>query len=234
MKKRLLIVLYIVLSIITAKLIMNIALNIIFINKYNSGEYSENESKLLTIINFPEAYIAEYNYGNILYKNKEYKRATEKYKKALNTYVPRNKECNIRINYALSICNMVDLYESTVEDKIKMYESAIEILVEDGCANREDSNGHSEQAEKLKKDIQDEIDRLKNQFPQEQQGNSEEKENRNEEDDNSEEESGYLNELKQEIQDIMEESTGEQKDIEYTYKHMENIIKDTDIKGKNW
>ena len=69
---------------------------------------------------------------------------------------------------------------------------------------------------------------------QEQPGKSEEEKDNNKEDENNEEENDYLNELQQEIEDIMENSIEEQKDIEYTYKHLNGTIQDRKINGRNW
>ena len=65
--KRKIFIIYIILICLTLKLIYNIVLNNILINRYNNGEYSEVQAKILTVANFPQSYVANYNYGNILY-----------------------------------------------------------------------------------------------------------------------------------------------------------------------
>ena len=161
--KRKIFIIYIILICLTLKLIYNIVLNNILINRYNNGEYSEVQAKILTVANFPQSYVANYNYGNILYKNAEYEKAIEEYEKALKSTVPQDKECDIRINYALAICKTVQLdekNEDSIKEAIQIYESAIDILTENGCANRNDNNGHNQKSEQLKMDIQKEIERL--------------------------------------------------------------------------
>ena len=66
MKKKVLIIIYIILILATLKLIYNIAINSILIKEYNNGKYEENNAKALTYLNFPQGYVANYNYGNIL------------------------------------------------------------------------------------------------------------------------------------------------------------------------
>ena len=164
MKKKVLFAIDILLILITVKIIYNIFMNTIVISKYDKGVFLEQPAKMLTFMNFPQSYIAHYNYGNVLYNNGEYESAIDEYKKALKGIVPTLKECSIRINYTLAICKTVQVDEkdeASIRNAIEKYESAINILTEDGCANKNDSNGHSKVAEQLKRDIQKEIDRLK-------------------------------------------------------------------------
>lgn len=228
MKRKILTAIYIILILIAIKLFYNIALNSILIDKYEKGQYSENQAKLLTYINFTQSYVANYNYGNVLYQNGEYERAIEKYKKALKGIIPKDKECNIRINYALAICKTVEVDESdqnSINEAIKTYESAIDVLTEKGCANKDDNNGHNQNAEQLKKDIQKEIDRLrklqKNE-KDESEKDTEEKDNKTTEETES---------IENKIQDIKEDATKEQRETENRYK---NYNKDYKANNKNW
>ncbi len=228
MKRKILIAIYIILILLTLKLIYNNVANSILINNYNRGEYSESQAKSLTYLNFTQSYIANYNYGNILYKNGEYEKAIEEYKKSLDGIVPKKKECNIRINYALAICKTVHVDENdqdSIEEAIKKYESTIDILTENGCANKEDNNGHCENAEKLKNDIQKEIDRLKD-LREVQEDYSEEEEKKDE--NKTEEET---EEIKNKIQNIKEDAIQKQREKENIYK---NFNKNYDATEKNW
>ena len=227
MKRKILIAIYIILILLTIKLFYNIVANSVLINKYNNGQYSESQAKLLTYINFPQGYVANYNYGNILYKNEEYDKAIEKYEKALKGIVPKDKECDIRINYALSICQTVQVNEQdqkSIEEAIKTYESAIDILTEKGCANKEDNNGHNKKAEKLKKDIQEEINRLKKLQNNPKNNNENNKEEASEKTEETET-------IETKIQNIKENATKEQREGENMYK---NFNKGLTKKGKNW
>lgn len=227
MKKKVLITLYILLILLNVKLFYNTIINNSIISQYNKGKYSEKTAKTLTNFNFPQSYIAYYNYGNILYQNGKYTEAIEEYKKALAKRSPKEKECKIRINCALAICKTVQVDEkdqNSITNAIKTYESAIEVLTQKGCANKKDNNGHSQEAQKLKNDIQKEIDRLKKLQQSEQ----------NKDDDKNEEEEKKDKEetIEEKIQEIREEAKKEQRKDE---KEMEGLTKPaTDRNKKNW
>ncbi len=228
MKRKVLIVIYIILILITLKLLSNVLINSILINNYNKGKYSDSQAKALTFLNFPERYIANYNYGNILYQKGEYEKAIEKYAKSLKGFIPKNKECNIRINYALAICKTVSVNEkdqSSINNAIEKYESAIEILTKKGCANKNDDNGHSQKAETLKKDIQKEIDRLKKL----QKNNSNENDNDEEDEDKNKDD---IDNVEEKIKNIKENATQEQRNTENEYKNYGND--DYNKVQKNW
>ena len=228
MKRKVIIVLYIILILIAVKLIYNQLLNTILINDYNNNKYNENYAKALTYVNFPQQYVANYNYGNVLYKNGEYEEAIKKYEEALNGIIPEDKECNIRINYALAICKTVQVDESDSQSKknsIQTYEKAIEVLIEKGCANKDNDNGHSEKAEQLKKDIQKEIDRLKR------------LENSSSDSEEEKEEQKEVNEketetIERKIQDIKENAIQDQREVENKYKNYGNF--NYTMVEKNW
>ncbi len=228
MKRKIIIAIYIILICFTLKFMYNTVANSILIKKYDDGEYSESQAKALTYINFPQKYVANYNYGNILYQNGEYEKAIEEYEKALTGIVPKYKECSIRINYALAICKTVQVDENdqdSIKNAIKLYESAIDVLIEDGCANKDDNNGHSQKAEQLKKDIQKEIDRLKKlQKSDSDSGNDE-----NEEEPQEPKEEPET--IEDKIQDIKEDATKEQRKTQSQY---ENYKKDFNRTEKNW
>lgn len=226
MKKKILVIIYIFLIIITIKLFYNFFINSILINQYNNGQYSDTQAKMLTFLNFPQSYVANYNYGNILYQNGKYEEAIEQYQKALSGIVPQKAECSIRINYALAICKTVQVDETdqnSIQTAIDTYETAIEVLTEKGCANKNDNNGHSLKAEQLKQDIQNEIDRLKK-LKQE----PNEPEEKPEEDKPSEK----PEDIKTKIQEIKGKATQEQKKEEDFYKNYGNF--NYDKPDKNW
>lgn len=226
MKRKILTVIYIILIIIMLKLIYNTTVNNILISKYNNGEYSEDNAKALTDFNFIQSYIANYNYGNILYQNGEYEEAIEKYKQALKGMIPQKQECNIRINCALAICKTVSLDEkdqNSIKEAIEKYENAIDILTQEGCASKNNNIGHSKKAEQLRKDIQNEINRLKKL----RQNDSDEDE-KEQEDSNNEEKNETIEEK---IQNIKENAIKDQREVEDYYK---NYNKGYIKKDKNW
>ena len=229
MKRKVIIAIYIILILIAVKLIYNQLLNTILINGYNNNKYNEDYAKALIYANFPQQYIAKYNYGNILYKKGEYEEAIEKYESALNRSIPKEKECNIRINYSLAICKTVQVDESdskSIKNAIQTYEKAIDILTEKGCANKDDDNGHNKKAEQLKKDIQKEIERLKR---LENSSNNNEKENKEDEKEVSEKETETI---ESKIQDIKENALQDQREVESKYKNYGNF--NYNPVEKNW
>lgn len=228
MKRKIVIVIYIILILISFKLLYNIGTNSRLINKYNNGEYTDNLARNLTYFDFLQRYVANYNYGNILYQKGEYESAIEEYKKALKGIVPKYKECNIRINYALAICRTVNVNEKnqdSIKNAIKTYETAIEVLTEDGCANKTNNKGHSQKAEQLKKDIQKEIDRLKKLEKIENDSNEEKEENKK---DKTKED---VETIESKIQNIKEEATKDQRETESKFT---NYNKDINTRTKNW
>ena len=218
MRNKILLTVLCVLAIILLKLVCDYLLNSILINSYKKGKYNAELARVIASLNFNKSYAANYNYGNILYQKGEYEEAIEQYKNALNTFVPNHEECNIRVNYALAICKTVDLDEekekdeTSVNEAIKKYESAIDVLVEVECAHRNDNNGHDKNAQQLKNDIQKEIDRLKQQNGQQGEEPQEEpQEEPNEENRTNE------NEITNIMEQIMEEvmNTQTEQNIRY-------------------
>lgn len=231
MRNKVLALIYIILVVITIKLIYNVSLNSIVVSAYKEENYLDNEAKTMTIFNVSQSYIANYNYANILYQEGKYEEAIKEYKKALFYMIPKEKECSIRINYALANCKTVKLDEQD-EESIKMaiekYEEAVKILIKKGCANEYDNEGHSKEAQELKNDIQKEIDRLKN-LKKPGEGSGEEENNDSDSQENEEEE---IQNLEDKIQSIKEEATKVQREKEEQYKNFGRY--DYNKNQKNW
>lgn len=184
---------------------------------------------LIVLMLFGQKYIYYYNRGNAFFKNQKYDEAIIEYKKSLHGVIPKYKECKVRINYALAICKKVDLDldesdENSVNQAIDMYKFAIDILTEKGCASKlKENEFHSEDAENLKEDIENEIDRLNKLFSQKQNS----KENNGKESEKKEEKQDTENTIKS----IKENAIIEQKKIEKKY---EDYGKNFDRKTRNW
>lgn len=221
MKKKVLIIIWVVLVIIIAKLILNIIVNNSLINKYQEGKYPVIEVVLLRIANIMEPYVLYYNYGNFLHQNQEYEKAIEQYENALQESIPKYKECKVRINYALTICKTVKVderYDESIINAIEIYELAIDILEDKGCTE------HNESAKRLRDDIQAEIDRLKKLLYNDVDKNTskEEKENSQIED-----------KLEEKIQNIKEEATKEQRNVEASFNELEQYYEVNRIERKS-
>lgn len=133
-------------------LIVNFSVNETLIKAYNTGNYIENK---LTFWGFLQPYIADYNNGNVYYQKGDYDAAIMAYQNALEHHCGHPRECMIRINLALAMVTPIDpdeITDSQIEDMIELLEDAKQILCVHGCAT-EDGNGHNEEAQQLKEDI---------------------------------------------------------------------------------
>lgn len=157
---------------------VRIAVNHSFVRNYNKGQYNTQSEEKLLSMNFPESYVPYYNLGNAAYRNGDYNSAISYYSDALKHFPPEKKECDIRVNLALSLCNTIDFYSLDTQDKIDtalfVLYKARDILLEKGCATNE-GDGHDADAQKLKEDIDKMIELLQNpdqsQQPQDQENN---------------------------------------------------------------
>lgn len=225
MRNKILLTVLCIVIVILLKLIGDSVLNTIQVNSYNEGKYNAELAQLVATLSFNKSHVANYNYGNVLYQQGNYEGAIEQYKTALNTIVPSKEECDIRVNYALAICKTVKLEkeeesdEAKVEDAIKKYESAIDVLVEVECAHRNDNNGHDKDAQQLKNDIQKEIDRLKSQSGQEGQEGQEGGQEENPPEENTTNE----NEITNKIEQLLEEGLNTQMEQNSQY-HVKNFM----------
>ena len=162
MKKKILIILYVIVILICGRQCLSYFYNQYVLNEYKAGNYSINEDLLLTL-NIIEPYIVHYNNGNILYQNMLYEDAIEEYEKAL-TYpdLPKDRECKVRINIALSMVAMLPKdYDSrdNREDSIKVIREALKVLSAEGCAKK-NGGGHSSRAQNLYDELLEELEKL--------------------------------------------------------------------------
>ena len=145
-------------------------LNTLYVAEAKRGVYHPIIEGFLSIINVPEGYKIRYNLGNYHFAKGQYKKAEEDYHKALMHLIPYEKECPVKVNLALSMINQLsdDEWESflaaesadDMDAKARHVEETLQtarsVLIEDGCAHADDDEGHDEQAQILK----DEIDEL--------------------------------------------------------------------------
>nr|MCR4901348.1 tetratricopeptide repeat protein [Butyrivibrio sp.] len=147
--------------------------NTIFAKAYEKGEYKQSLEKSLESNSIVDPYLVEYNLGCSYYAQGNYEEAKAYFEKSLMYDIPEKKECPVRINLALTITKLIDFetintqYASfkegeeidkeelsgLIEDAITQLQSAREVLTQVNCAGKEDDNGHSAEAESLKKDI---------------------------------------------------------------------------------
>ena len=172
-----------ILCLLALKLIVSYVLNENFISQYNKGNYDPDNLRGLFALNWPESYVAPYNRGNALYHNNDFDGAIDEYNRALSFNPPDNRECSIRINIALAMLGKITEDDDSMDTaaRIENIDRSLELLHDakeelfkhgDGCAHREDDNGHSETAEQLKADIEKmekELQEKKRQLQEEEQ-----------------------------------------------------------------
>ena len=232
-------------------------LNEIFRSRYNHQIYSNDYEESLLKLNFPESYLPYYNLGNAEYKNGNYDRAISNYKKALELGPQHNheKECDIRVNLALAMLAKIDWANMKTQKDgqraIKQLKAARNVLTEEGCANPDDPNGHDEDAEQLKKDIDDMIQQLQNPPPQQKTDNDQDDkddQNKKDQDQQNNQQSKREQELKNKLDSQKTQSAKERQkaEEERAYKEMDKNGEgfpdfgtgdgetNTEDTGKNW
>lgn len=110
----------------------------------------------------------DYNNGVRFFKMQDYEMAEAHFVAALYEKKTKSQECKIRINLALSIVTPItpdSVTPENLEENIERLEYARDILIENDCAHDVDSNGHNEKAQRLKEEIDEYIEKLKEQNP---------------------------------------------------------------------
>lgn len=184
-------------------LLVSFISNEAMIAHYEKGEYEENK---LSFLAFTETYIKHYNQGNLYYKKKEYEKALEEYKKALELNPPYDRECMIRVNMALCMVipiNPEEIDSSNLQEVIQTLEEAQAILTEHGCAAEGDKDGHNADAQQLYEDIE--------KFKKELLNSNESEDDKKEKKKQKPEESKVENadEKKEQIKNLQDQSTKE-------------------------
>ena len=152
--------------VIAVSIIGRVIINHGFVRAYDTAQYKTKSEEKLLYLNFPESYLPYYNLGNVCYEKKEYDKAVGYYQKALKLYPQPDRECSIRINLALALCNTIDFYDLDSQEKIDtalfILYKARDVLLENGWAVEEGEDYRDKDAQQLKEDIDKMIDKLKN------------------------------------------------------------------------
>ena len=136
--------------------------NAAFLRAYGKGNYSEMTETLLMPLRFGDNYIVPCNLGNAAFMQGDYKRAVSCFQTALESNPPEyDEECRIRVNLALSLCrtiNFEDLDRSddeAVSKAVQTLYTARSVLTVHECASEPvgSDDGHFEDADLLKHDI---------------------------------------------------------------------------------
>lgn len=222
-------VLCLVLVIIALLLAVRLITNRQFLKEYEQGEFGfETEERLLDL-NIPERYLPYYNLGNAAYKRGNYKEAVMRYEEALARHpglYSEEKDCRVRINLALAMLKQLDLTDLSSEDNVKhvvnVLLSARDILTENGCANPQAGvyDGHSEEAEQLKKEIDELLQKLTDQQDQQDQNDEQEQDQKEQQDPKTE--SSREKEIRKKMEEQMRESAQEKADAQQAKNNRED------------
>ena len=146
-------------------------LNVRFMDAYANGTYDASVPYTLTYLNFPDPYLPYHNFGCATFMGGNYDAAAGTFAEALANDPPHDepypsRECQVRINLALALTRPLKLdswrSEAERQELIRILTTARNYLTEDGCANpaKDVFDGHSEDAEQLKKDIDKALEKL--------------------------------------------------------------------------
>lgn len=158
------------------------ALNQILIANYNKQIY-KNDLLIGTLhgLTINSSYIVYYNQGNLLYQEKKYAKAIEKYDKALKRRPPQKRVCDIRINKSLAKLALID--ETNKDKALEQLREARYNLYENGCVDRNYYESYSLEAEQLEQEIKELEEKLeKNDNNNQQVDNNQDNESNSEED----------------------------------------------------
>lgn len=161
-----LLALVIALAIAAGILFGRILVNHSFVVSYAKGIYQPAKEEGLLTLNAPESYLPYYNLGNVAFEKEDYNSAIGYYTRALSLYPVGQKECDIRVNLALSMCYSIDFEnlstkESLDSAQVVLYK-ARDILLTNNWAT-EDGVGHrDDDAQQLKEDIDRMLEQLQN------------------------------------------------------------------------
>jgi len=177
--------------------------------------------KLITTIPM----ISHYNKGNKMYNQGNYDEAIEEYSKALDSSPSKKKECDIRTNQALSLVKSI---RSDDEDefKLELLYLAKDVLCENDCAHENDNNGHDEEAQKLKNEIDELIKGLEKNQP------SDDDDGDDNDDSKEKEDNKPKDNIQEKLKEIQQQGIEErQDDIEYVDRLLESYEY---YDGKTW
>ena len=218
-------------------------LNAYYVSQAKKGIYHPEMEKFFTTIPYPDEYIVWYNIGNYYFNEGDYDEAEKAYLKAIDCGIPYEKECPVKVNLALSMISQIsedewdEFFDCGGPDEMtsgarrveKVLKDAREVLIEDGCANEDDSNGHDSQAQLLKDEI-DELLENSNLDEDEEEEEDEEEDDGDDEDDEDEEEpedeedtgddSLDEEEIMEHIQDMLDENQEERTDEQELYQDL--------------
>ncbi len=161
-----LLALFLALTIAAGILFGRILVNHSFVVSYAKGNYQPAKEEGLLTLNVPESYLPYYNLGNVAFEKEDYNSAIGYYTRALSLYPVGQKECDIRINLALSMCYSIDFDNLTTQDSLDSAQvilyKARDILLTNKWATENGAGHRDDDAQQLKEDIDRMLEQLQN------------------------------------------------------------------------
>ena len=231
MKKR--IIAAVLLVICSAFILIRYSINAVFVNGYHEGRYLDSTESRLLNVNFPQGWLPYYNLGNSAYQQGNYDRAVLLYEEALEQDPRHPAACSIRVNLALAMLQKIDFEHDDSESIVNQLLAARAVLTEDGCAGETEPDGHSPEAEELKKNIDDMLQQMGgegNSGEDEESGESDEEEQeegQSEQQDTSEREQ----QIQQQLEEMMQDNMEERQDVQEWYSQEGSY---NQYNGKTW
>lgn len=226
--------------------ILGWSLNAYYVSEARKGRYHVGMEEFYTLIPFPDEYVVWYNIGNYYFEKGNYSKAEDAYLKSIDCGIPYEKECPVKINLALSMlaqisddewdeyleCDGPDDVTANARRVERILEDAWEVLVEDGCAHADDEDGHDKQAQLLKDEIEELLE--KHSDPEEDDeddddgdpGDDEDDEDEQEDEEDGEDEgNGSIDEeeIMEHIQEMLDDNQQERADDQQLYEELYGI-----------
>ena len=133
-------------------------------------------------LSFPEGYVTEYDKGVAAYQRGDYVDAERYFESAAASDFGEPQDCDIRVNWALSICNQINFDDLDTDAKkqkaISYLLNASGVLCENGCAvwGRQ-GQWHDDEAQQLEDDIEKMLSELQDSQDQDQDQNQDPNQN---------------------------------------------------------
>lgn len=230
-------------------LILRWSLNAYFVSEAKKGRYHYEMEKMLTTFNIPDGYVIWYNIGNYHYQQGDFEEAEQDYYRAIECGIPYEKECPVKVNLALSMIEQLSdeeweaFFECDDSEEMNAQARKVEktlitartILCEDGCAHENDEEGHYEDAQILK----DEIDELleNSSSDEDDEEDDEEDQDDSDSDDNNDDgdegsnQSSREDQVMEHIQEQKEEAQEERADEQQFYENYYGFGSEGDEEG---
>ena len=221
--------------------ILGWTMNAYYVSEAKKGIYHPEMERFFTRIPFPDEYVIWYNIGNYYFDKGDYGKAENAYLQAIECGIPYEKECPVKVNLALSMMWQIDeddwdkFYECDGPDNVtagarrveKILKDAREVLIEDGCAHEADEKGHDKNAQTLKDEIDELLERSNLEDEEEQPeeddepGEDEEQPEDGDEEEEDEGDDGVdEEEIMEHIQEMLEENQEERADNQELYQDL--------------